>query len=233
MFPAEFEFAEAEFAGGIGGATEALVGAGEEEMGVGVAGVATDGLFEVLGGGFELALLKEDAAEFEMGAGGGGFGFDGLCEDAGGVGETALAEEKCPEIDAGVVGGGGAEGDGAAKVMFGVGVAAEGEVVEASGAMDASRGGGREGEVEGGAGEFVLAEGVAVAGEVVAAIDGWFLQSAGAEEGGFSLGETVGGDAREAEAAPGLGIRGSEFRFDVSGEGRLGGGEAHGEEKGE
>ena len=148
MFAAKFEFAESKFAGGIGVAAEALVGAGEEEMGVGVGGIAADGFFEVLGGGFELALLKEDAAEFEMGAGGGGFGFDGLCEDAGGVGETALAEEKCPEIDAGVAGGGGAEGDGAAKVMFGVGVAAEGEISEAGGAMDASRGGGRKGEVK-------------------------------------------------------------------------------------
>ena len=175
MFAAKFEFAESKFAGGIGVAAEALVGAGEEEMGVGVGGVATDGLFEVLGGGFELALLEEDAAEFEMGAGGGGFGFDGLCEDAGGVGETALAEEECPEIDAGVVWDGRAEGDGEAKVTFGVGVASEGEIVEAGGAMDTSRGRSRKGEVKGLAGGFVLGESVAVAGEIVAAIDRWFL----------------------------------------------------------
>ena len=144
-------------------------------MGVGFGGIATDGFFQVAYGGFKLALLEKDAAEFEMGARGGGSGLDGLGEDAGGVGETALAEEECSEIDAGVAGGGGAEGDGAAKVMFGVSVAAEGKIIEAGGAMHAGRWGGRKGEVKGLAGGFVLGESVAVAGEIVAAIDRWFL----------------------------------------------------------
>ena len=199
MFTAEFEFAEAEFASGIGVATEALVGAGEEEMGVGVGGVAPDGFFEVMDGGFELVLLEEHAAEFEMGAGGGSGGFGGLDEDAGGFGEPALAEKERSEIDAGVVIGGGAEGDGAAEMMFGIGVAGKGEIVEPGSAMDASRGGGREGEVKCLAGGFILGEVLAVAAEIVAAINGWLLQSAGAEECGFGLRRAVGGDAREAE----------------------------------
>jgi len=41
---------------------------------VGVGGVLADGLFEVVGGEREFALLEEDAAEFEMGAGGVGLG---------------------------------------------------------------------------------------------------------------------------------------------------------------
>ena len=78
-----------------------------------------------------------------------------------------------------------------------------------------------------------MGEGVAVAGEIVAAIDRRLFKRTGPEESGLRLSEAVSGDARESEAAPSLGIRGSEFRFDVSGERGLGGGEAHGEEKGE
>lgn len=59
-------------------------------MGVGVDGAAADGLFEVMCGGLELALLEEDAAEFEVGAGGVGFG--GLGEEDGGFGKATLAE---------------------------------------------------------------------------------------------------------------------------------------------
>jgi len=41
---------------------------------VGVGGVLADGLFEVLGGESEFALLEEDAAEFEVCARGVGLG---------------------------------------------------------------------------------------------------------------------------------------------------------------
>lgn len=104
---------------------------------------------------------------------------------------------------------------------FGVGVAAEGDVVEADGAVDAGGGGRGEGEIEGFASEFKLGEGVAVAGEKVAAIDGRLFELAGAEEGGFGLGEAIGGDAGEAEATPGGGVVGrlldgaEEFGFRV------------------
>ena len=84
MFAAAELFAAAEGAGGVGVAAEALVGAGEEEVAVGFGGGLAGGLFEVLGGGFEAALLEEDAAEFEMGARGVGFG--GCFEDGGGFG---------------------------------------------------------------------------------------------------------------------------------------------------
>lgn len=200
-------FAEGEFAGGVGVAAEALVGAGEEEMGVGVGGVEAGGLFKVVGGGFELALLEEDAAEFEVSAGGVGLG--GLGEDGGGFGEAALAEEEGSEVDPRILRREGAEGDGAAKMAFSVGIAAEGEVVEPGGAVDAGGRGRGEGESERFASEFELAEGLTVAGEEVAAIDGGPLELAGTEESGFGFGESVGGDMGEADAAPrgGVGLR--------------------------
>ena len=199
MFTAALFFAEGEFAGGVGVAAEALVGTGEEEVGVGVGGVAAGGLFEVMGGGFEVALLQEDAAEFEMGAGGICFGC--LFEEGGGFRQAALAEEKGAEVDAGIVRSERADGDGAAEMEFGVGVAAEGEIVETGGAMDAGRGD-REREVEGFTGEFEPAQGVAVAGEEVATIDGRLFQLARAKEGRFGFGEAVGGDVGEADPPP-------------------------------
>jgi len=121
-----------------------------------------------------------------------------------------LAEEEGSEIDAGidagVVGGVRAEGDGLAEMAFGVGVAPEGDVIEARGALDLGGRGGLESEVKGFAGGFELAEGLAVASEKVAAIDGGLFEFAGAEEGGFGFGEAVGGDVGEAEAAPDGGV---------------------------
>ena len=121
-----------------------------------------------------------------------------------------MTEEEGSEIDAGVdagvVWGTRAEGDGLAEMAFGVGVAAEGDVVEAGGAVDSGGRGGLESEVKGPAGEFELAESLAVAGEKVAAIDGGLFELAGAEQGGFGFGEAVGGDVGEAEAAPDGGV---------------------------
>ena len=94
------------------------------------------------------------------------------------------------------------EGDGLAEVAFGVGIAAEGDEVEAGGAVDAGGWCAGEGEGEGVAGGFVLAEGLAVAAEEVTAIDGRLFELTGAEEGGFGVGEAVGGDVGETEAAP-------------------------------
>ncbi len=204
-------FAEGEFAGGIGVSAEALVGTGEEQVGVGVGGIAANGLFEVMGGEFEVALLEEDAAELQVGAGRVRLG--GLREEGGGLRETALAEEKGTQIDAGIdagiVGRLNRQGDGAAEVAFGVRIATEGDIVEAGRTMDAGRGRG-ESKIERLAGEFVLSEGVPVAGEKVAAINRRLFELAGAEEGGFGFGEAIGGDVREAEAAPGGGVG---FRF--------------------
>lgn len=72
-------------------------------MGVGIGRIATGCLFEVLGGGFKLALLQEHTAEFEISARRGTIGSGGLGKDGGGFRQSTLAEEKGSEIDAGVV----------------------------------------------------------------------------------------------------------------------------------
>lgn len=84
-------------------------------------------------------------------------------------------------------------------------------MVEAGSAVDAGGGGRGEGKIESFPGKFEPSQGVAIAGQIVAAIDGRLFKLASAEESWFGFGETGGGDAGEAESAPGGRVVGRLF----------------------
>ena len=165
-------------------------------MGVGIVGIAADSFFKLPGRRFELALLQEHATQFEIGAGRCLFEVRSLGKDAGGLRQTTLAKQKRSEIDPGVLRASWSQRDRPAQVPLGLRVAAKGEIIQARGTMNASRGRSRQRKVKGFTSRFVLRHRVAVAGQIVTAVNRWLLQRARAEERRLSFGQTVAGNAR-------------------------------------